>query len=71
MIFFPSAFYQQVVNVDLDIPPNLLREHFVHKPLVHCARILYDRSGLDWLQTKFSPDQRRAFRFGCNPRKRS
>ena len=32
MIFLLSSFYQHVVNVDLDIPPNLLCKHFVHKP---------------------------------------
>ena len=39
MIFLPLAFYQHVVNIVLDIPPNLLRKHFVHKPLVCRARI--------------------------------
>ena len=34
MNFFPSAFHQHVVHVNLDISPNLLREHFIHKPFV-------------------------------------
>ena len=40
MIFLPLAFYQHVVYIDLDIPPNLLREHFVHESLVRCACVL-------------------------------
>ena len=40
MIFFPSAFHQHVIHVNLDISPNLLREHFVYEPLVCRARIL-------------------------------
>ena len=37
MIFLPSALYQHVIHIDLDIPPNLLREHFVHESLIRCA----------------------------------
>ena len=40
VIFLRSTFHQHVVHLDLDISPNLLRGHFVHKPLVCRARIL-------------------------------
>ena len=40
MVILPSNFYQHVVNVDLDTPPDLVREHLIHKPLIHRARIL-------------------------------
>ena len=39
MIVLPSNIYQHVVNVDLDISSDLMREHLVHEPLVHCALI--------------------------------
>ena len=31
--------------------------------------LLYSKRGLDWLQTKFSPDHLRASEFGCNQRR--
>ena len=34
MIILPLAFYQHVVDVDLNIPPDLVRKHFVHEPLI-------------------------------------
>ena len=37
VIFFPSAFHQHVVHINLEISPNLLREHHVHEPLVRHA----------------------------------
>ena len=37
MTFLPSVFYQHVINIDLDISPNLLCEHLVHEPLICCA----------------------------------
>ena len=40
MIILPSAFYQHVINVDLDIPSNLVCKHLVHEPLICCARVL-------------------------------
>ena len=40
MIILPSAFYQHVVDVDLDISSNLMCEHLVHEPLICRARIL-------------------------------
>ena len=30
----PNAFYQHVVNVDLNVSPNLMCEHLVHQPLI-------------------------------------
>ena len=39
MIFLPLTFYQHVVNIELDISPNLLCEHLVHEPLVRRACI--------------------------------
>ena len=40
MVLLPSTLHQHVVNVDLNIPPNLVREHFVHEPLICHACIL-------------------------------
>ena len=40
MIILPSAFYQHVFNVDLDIPLDLVREHFVYEPFIHRACVL-------------------------------
>ena len=44
MIFLLLAFHQHVVNVDLDISPNLLCEHFVHKPLI-CRTLIFKAKG--------------------------
>ena len=41
MIVFPSALYQHVINVDLDISPNLLCEHLVHEPLI-CRACIFE-----------------------------
>ena len=35
-----SAFYYHVVNIDLNIPPNLVGKHFVHEPLIRRACVL-------------------------------
>ena len=40
MIVLPLAFYQHVVNVDLDISFNLMCEYLVHEPLVCCTHII-------------------------------
>ena len=40
MIVLPSAFYQHVVHVDLDIPPNLMYKNLVHEPLICRAHVL-------------------------------
>ena len=40
MVILPSAFYQHVIDVDLDIPPDLVREHLVHEPLIRRAYVL-------------------------------
>ena len=40
MVLLPSTLHQHVVDVDLNIPPNLVREHFVHEPLICRACIL-------------------------------
>ena len=34
------ALYKHVIHIYLDVPPNLLDEHFIHKPLVCRPRIL-------------------------------
>ena len=34
MVIPPSAFYQHVIDVDLNIPLNLVCEHLVHEPLI-------------------------------------
>ena len=44
MIFFPSAFYQHVVNIDLDVSPNLLCKHLVYEPLICCIHIFEAKS---------------------------
>ena len=41
MIVFPSALYQHVINVDLDISPNLLCEHLVYEPLI-CRACIFE-----------------------------
>ena len=40
MVLFPSALYQLVIDVDLNIPPNLVCKHFVHEPLIRRAYVL-------------------------------
>ena len=40
MVLLPSALYQNVVDVNLNIPPNLVREHYVYEPLIHRACVL-------------------------------
>ena len=40
MIVLTSAFYQHVVNIDLDISSNLMCEHLVHESLICCTYIL-------------------------------
>ena len=40
MVILTLAFYQHVVDVDLNIPSNLVREHLIHEPLIHLAYIL-------------------------------
>ena len=40
MVILPSSFYQHVVNVDLDIPPDLVCKHLVHESLIHRACVL-------------------------------
>ena len=30
----PRTFHKHIVYVYLDVPPNLLDKHFIHKPLV-------------------------------------
>ena len=37
MIVLLSAFYQHVVNLNLDIPSDLMCKHLVYEPLKHCA----------------------------------
>ena len=37
MIVLSLAFYQHVVNINLDISPNLLYEHLIHEPLIRRA----------------------------------
>ena len=40
MVILPSTFYQHVVDVDWNIPSDLVREHLVHKPLIRRSCIL-------------------------------
>ena len=40
MVVLPSAFYQHVVIVDLDIPSYLMCEHLIHEPLICHAYVL-------------------------------
>ena len=40
MVVFLLAFYEHVVHVDLNVPPNLMCDHLVHQPLIHGTRIL-------------------------------
>ena len=40
MVILRSAFYQHFVDVDLDIPPDLVCEHLVHEPLIRRACVL-------------------------------
>ena len=40
MVVLPSAFYQHVVTVDLDISSNLMCKHLIHEPLIRCACVL-------------------------------
>ena len=40
MIVLPSAFYQYVVSIDLNISSYPMCKHLVHKPLVCCTCIL-------------------------------
>ena len=40
MIVLFSAFYQHVVNIDLDISSNIMCEHLVHKHLICCTHVL-------------------------------
>ena len=40
MVVLPTAFYQHVVNVDLNIPSDLVREHLLHEPLIRRACVL-------------------------------
>ena len=40
MVISSNAFFQHVVYVDLDVPPNLMCEHLVHQPLIHGAHVL-------------------------------
>mgnify|MGYP007088692176 CR=1 FL=1 len=44
MTFLLFILYKHVVHVYLNIPPNLLDEHLVHKPLIHRPCILL----LEW-----------------------
>ena len=41
MIALSLALYQHVVNVDLDISPNLLCKHLVHEPLI-CRACVFE-----------------------------
>ena len=41
MIALSSAFYQHVINIDLNISPNLLYEHLVHEPLI-CRACVFE-----------------------------
>ena len=40
MVILPNAFYQHVVYVDLNIPPNLMCEHLVYQPLIRGLCVL-------------------------------
>ena len=40
MVILPNAFYQYVIYVDLNVPPNLMCEHLVHQPLIRSTRVL-------------------------------
>ena len=40
MVVFLLAFYQHIIYVDLNVPPNLMCEHLVHQPLIRNTRIL-------------------------------
>ena len=40
MVILPNAFYQHVVHIDLNVSPDLMREHLVHQPLIYGSRIL-------------------------------
>ena len=35
-----ASFYEHVVHVDLNVPPNLMCDHLVHQPLIRGTRIL-------------------------------
>ena len=39
MIILPLAFYQHVVNIDLDISFNLMCKHLVHEHLICCIHV--------------------------------
>ena len=64
MIFLPSAFQQHVINVDLDISPNLLCEHLVHEPLIHHAHIL-EAEWHYFIIKEALPSQERSFLLVC------
>ena len=40
MVILVQTLHQHIIHVNLDIPPNLVREHFVHQSLVRCPRVL-------------------------------
>ena len=40
MIILLNAFYQHVIYIDLNIPPNLMYKHLVHQPLIRGTRVL-------------------------------
>ena len=40
MVVFLLAFYQYIVYVDLNVPPNLMCKHLVHQPLIRGAHVL-------------------------------
>ena len=40
MVILLNAFYQYVIYVDLNVPPNLMCEHLVHQPLIRSTHVL-------------------------------
>ena len=40
MMIFSLTFYQYIVHIDLDIPPNLMCKHLVYEPLIRCSCVL-------------------------------
>ena len=40
MVILSNTFYQHVVYINLNVPPNLICEHLIHQPLICGSRIL-------------------------------
>ena len=40
MVILSNTFYQHVVYINLNVPPNLMCKHLIHQPLICGPRIL-------------------------------